>query len=292
MSAVIERERDLPVAAVSAPDRGQRHEARAVKVVWQRDVVRFRKDKARIISSMMQPLLFLFVLGKGLAAAMPRTNGLDFTTFLFPGTLATGVMFVAVFSGISIVWDREFGFLREMLVAPISRSSIVVGKCLGGATVATFQGLILLALAGLVGVPYNPLLILGCAVMIFLVAFSITAFGLVLAVRVKTIQAVMPLVQMLLTPLMFLSGSLFPVGAKLPLWLTIATRLNPISYAVAAMRTFVLHFIHTPAGAISSFQGGLTWGSFVVPTWLDIVVVVGCGLALLGAACALFAKTE
>jgi ABC-2 type transport system permease protein len=109
---------------------------------------------------------------------------------------------------------------------------------------------------------------------------------------VKTIQAVMPLVQMLLTPLMFLSGSLFPVGAKLPVWLSIATRINPLSYAVAAMRSVVLHFIHTPAGAVSSFQGGLTWGSFVVPAWLDVLVVAATGLVLLGVACAMFSKTE
>jgi ABC-2 type transport system permease protein len=284
--------RDLPVAVASASGRGLRHEARAVRVVWQRDLVRFWKDKARMFSSLIQPLLFLFVLGKGLAAAMPRTAGIDFTTFLFPGTLATGVMFTAVFSAISIVWDREFGFLREMLVAPISRSSIVIGKCLGGATVATLQGIVLLALAGLVHVPYNPVLMLGCVGLIFLVAFSITAFGMVLAVRVKTIQGVMPLVQMLLTPLMFLSGSLFPVGAKLPGWLAVATRLNPLSYSVAAMRTLVLHYVPAPPGAGAAFQGALTWGSYVVPFWLDVVVVLGTGLVLLAVSCALFSKTE
>ncbi len=176
-----------------------------------RDLQRFRAEKPRIVSSLMQPLLLLFVLGKGLASTVGvRPGGGDYTTFLFPGVIATGVMFTAVFSAISIVWDREFGFLREMLVAPIGRTSIVVGKCLGGATVSTFQGLIILALAGLVHVPYDPVLLVGCAVLVFLTAFSITAFGLLLAVRVQTVQAVMPLVQLLLTPLMFLSGALFP----------------------------------------------------------------------------------
>jgi ABC-2 type transport system permease protein len=283
---------DLPVVAVSTPGRGLRHEARAVRVVWQRDLVRFWKDKARMLSSLMQPLLFLFVLGKGLAAAMPRTGGIDYTTFLFPGTLATGVMFTAVFSAISIVWDREFGFLREMLVAPVSRSSIVVGKCLGGATVATLQGIVLLLLAGLVHVPYNPVLMVGCAGLIFLVAFSITAFGMVLAVRVRTIQAVMPLVQMLLTPLMFLSGSLFPVGAKLPAWLSVATRVNPLSYAVAAMRALVLHFVPAAPGTGAAFRGVITWGNYAVPAWLDVMVVLGTGLVLLAASCALFSKTD
>jgi ABC-2 type transport system permease protein len=239
----------------------------------------------------MQPLLLLFVLGKGLAATVGvRPGGGDYTTFLFPGVMATGVMFTAVFSAISIVWDREFGFLREMLVAPIGRTSIVVGKCLGGATVSTFQGLIILALAGLVDVPYNPVLLAGCAGLVFLTAFSITAFGLVLAVRVRTVQTVMPLVQLLLTPLMFLSGALFPAGGEIPGWLSVATRLNPMSYAVDAIRQLVMHFI--PAGDRPGLNGGLTWWGWQVPAWLDVVVVLAAGLVLLGTAAFAFARDD
>ena len=281
----------LPVAPVLAPARGLGHELRAIRVVWLRDLQRFWAEKARIASSLMQPLLLLFVLGKGLAATVgARPGGGDYTTFLFPGVMATGVMFTAVFSAISIVWDREFGFLREMLVAPIGRTSIVVGKCLGGATVSTFQGLIILALAGLVHVPYDPVLLAGCAGLVFLTAFSITAFGLVLAVRVQTVQTVMPLVQLLLTPLMFLSGSLFPAGGDIPGWLRVATRLNPMSYAVDAIRQLVVHFL--PAGDRPGLNGGLTWWGWPVPAWLDVVVVLAAGLALLGVAAIAFARDD
>jgi ABC-2 type transport system permease protein len=117
------------IAPVRVAARGPAHELRAVSVVWRRELYRFRTDRGRILSSFAQPLLFLFVLGKGLGANIPRGSfsGADYSTFLFPGVLATSVMFTAVFSAISIVWDRELGFLREMLVAPVSRSSIVLG---------------------------------------------------------------------------------------------------------------------------------------------------------------------
>src|SRR3712207_2663751 len=145
------------VAPVATPSTGIRHQARAAFVVWQREMIRFSHDRARILSSMAQPLLFLFVLGTGLSSLVRSgAPDVDFRTFLFPGVLATSVLFTAVFSGISMVWDREFGFLREMLVAPVSTTAILLGKCLGGATVATLQSVLILVLAGLVGVPYSP----------------------------------------------------------------------------------------------------------------------------------------
>jgi ABC-2 type transport system permease protein len=282
---------ELQVAPVSAPGQGLGHELRAIKVVWKRDLLRFRNERARIFSSLMQPLLFLFVLGKGLAAVVPTGDGTDYSTFLFPGVLITGVMFTAVFSAISIVWDREFGFLREMLVAPVRRSSIVIGKCLGSATIATFQGIAILSLAGLAHVPYHPLLLLGGVVLTFLVAFTVTAFGLVLAVRVQSLQTVMPIMQLLLTPLMFLSGSLFPIGGNIPAWLSLITKLNPLSYGVDATRTLFFHFL--PEGAIGeALAGGIRWFGWPVPPWLDIAIVLATGTALLSVACVLFSKTE
>ncbi|RZS90304.1 ABC-2 type transport system permease protein [Motilibacter rhizosphaerae] len=281
----------LAVAPVLPVASGPRHEARAALVVWRRDLLRFRTDRSRLVSSMVQPLLFLFVLGKGLGASLGTTGGLQYSTFLFPGTITTGVMFTAVFSAISIVWDREFGFLREMMVAPISRSSIVVGKCLGGASVATLQGIVLLALAGTVGVPYRPGLLLGCLAMLFLTAFAITAFGLVLAVDVQQVQTVMPRVQLLLMPLMFLSGSLFPVSGRLPTWLVVLTRINPMTYAVDAMRRIVLHDLpHHGAG--SPLARPVSWGGWTVPVPLEVLLVAGTGAALLAVACVMFSRTD
>ncbi len=276
-------------APVLVADRGARHELRAAGVVWQRDLIRFRTDRGRIASSFVQPLLFLFVLGKGLGASIGAGSfgGADYSTFLFPGVLATSVMFTAVFSAISIVWDRELGFLREMLVAPISRTSIVFGKCLGGATVATLQAVVLLALAGLVGVPYSLPMIVGAIGLLFLIAFSITAFGLLIAVRVQQIQTVMPRVQLLLTPLMFLSGAFFPVSGSLPAWLHALTLANPLTYGVDALRRLVLHHSGIPTAETS-----LHWGDTVVPIWVDVTVVVGTGGLLLALAAWLFSRTD
>jgi ABC-2 type transport system permease protein len=218
-------------------------------------------------------------------------HGADYKTFLFPGVIITGILFTAVFSAISIVWDREFGFLREMLVAPISSSSIVCGKCLAGGTIATGQSLLLIALAGLVHVPYQPALILGLIGVVFVTSFTMTAFGMVLAARIQSVQTLMPIVQMMLMPLMFLSGSLYPLGAGTPVWLDLVARFNPLSYAVTAARSLV--YAHLPRGtSTAQLFSGLTWMGWKVPAWLDVIVVGGVGIALLGLACALFARAE
>src|SRR5262249_51532498 len=151
---------DGQISAIE-PDQGRTSSARAVKVVWQRELIRFTNDRLRIVTSLLQPILYIFILGTGLSTLTNAgARSVNLRAFIYPGALGMAVMFTAVFSAASIVWDREFGFLREMLVAPISRSSIVVGKCLGGATVATLQGIVVLALAGLAGVPYTPTLML------------------------------------------------------------------------------------------------------------------------------------
>ena len=131
------RQRDTPIVRVHVPKRIVASELRAIKIVWRRELIRFKADRVRIVTSLVQPLLFLFVLGAGLQSSRaPGTHGVDLKTFMYPGILCMTVMFTALFSAASIVWDREFGFLREMMVAPVRRSSIVIGKCIGGATVA------------------------------------------------------------------------------------------------------------------------------------------------------------
>src|SRR5438270_6511186 len=174
--------RGMPVAAVSVPVRSSTSEFRAIKIVWQRELIRFSNDRLRIVTSLVQPFLFLFVLGSGLSRLTSAgTGGLSLRTFLYPGILAMAVMFTALFSAASIVWDREFGFLREMLVAPVRRSSIVIGKCLGGATVAASQGVIMIILAPLVHVPLSVGLVLAIFGLQLLLAFTITAFGVMVA---------------------------------------------------------------------------------------------------------------
>ena len=157
-------------------------------------------------------------------------------------------MFTAMFSAASIVWDREFGFLREMMVAPIRRSSIIIGKCLGGATVASLQGVILLCLAWAVHVPYSVTLVLGVLALQLLLAFSITAFGVMVAVRIKQMQAFMGVMQMVVMPMFFISGALFPV-VGLPVWLAVLNRLDPLTYAVDPMRKLVFNHLDISASA-------------------------------------------
>src|SRR6202167_5703843 len=173
------------LARPHVPARSVRSELRAIRAVCRRELIRFSRDRLRIVTSLVQPCLFLFVLGTGLSSLVSAsTHGVNFRTFIYPGVLCMAVMFTAMFSAASIVWDREFGFLREMMVAPVRRSSIVLGKCAGGATVATFQGLIVIAIAGLVEVPYELSLILELFALSMLLAFSITAFGMMAAARI------------------------------------------------------------------------------------------------------------
>ncbi|MGH3818644.1 MAG: ABC transporter permease [Pseudonocardiaceae bacterium] len=283
---------DITVASVRVPAAGLRHQARAAFVVWQREMIRFTKDRGRMVTSLVQPVLFLFVLGAGLSSIIRAGNGsVGFTTFLFPGVLATSVLFSAAFSGISMVWDREFGFLREMLVAPVSTTAILTGKCVGGATVATLQSLVLLALAGLVGVPYAPVMMLSLAGLLFLMAFMITALGMVLAARITQVQSAMPMVQLIITPLMFMSGALFPLYG-LPTWLTVLTHLNPMTYAVEPMRAVVFDQLQVDPATRATLDPGILWNGWQVPVSLQVVLVSVASVGLLVAAVARFARTE
>jgi ABC-2 type transport system permease protein len=278
---------------VAVPERSVRHDLRAVSIVWRRELIRFRTDRLRAITSLVQPVLFLFVLGTGLSRLASRglPVGVDFRTFIYPGVLAMSVLFTSIFSAASIVWDREFGFLREMLVAPVRRWAIVVGKCLGGATVATFQGLIFLALAGVAHVPYDPLLLLTLVGELLLLSFTLTAFGVMMAARIKQIQAFMALTQLFVLPLFFLSGALYPLNG-LPTWLTVLTRIDPLTYIVDPMRSAV--FAHLPVSplAVQALSPGITWFGWVVPLGLSLTMVAFMGAAMLAIAIAEFRKTE
>jgi len=292
-SAVTEAlEPQTPVVRVHVPKRSLASELRAIKIVWRRELIRYRSDRLRMVTTLVQPLLFLFVLGAGLQSiARFGTHGVSLKTFIYPGILCISVMFTAMFSAASIVWDREFGFLREMMVAPIRRSSIVVGKCLGGATVAGFQGLIVIALAGLVHVPYDPLLLLGIFLLQLALAFAITAFGVMIAVRIKQMQSFMGVMQMVVMPMFFISGALFPV-AGLPAWLAVLNRLDPLTYAVDPMRRLVFNHLTISPAARRVLDPGVTWWSWHVPVLLEVGVIIALGLGMLGIAIWEFSTTE
>jgi ABC-2 type transport system permease protein len=280
------------IVRVTVPKRTFASELRAIKIVWRRELIRYRSDRLRMVTTLIQPLLFLFVLGSGLQQlSAASTHGVDLKTFIYPGILCISVMFTAMFSAASIVWDREFGFLREMMVAPVRRSSIIIGKCLGGATVASFQGVIVIALAGFVGVPYDPLLIIGIFILQLLLAFSITAFGVMVAVRIKQMQSFMGVMQMIVMPMFFISGALFPV-ANLPGWLTVLNRIDPLTYAVDPMRRLVFNHLDISTAARQALDPGVTWFGWHVPALLEAAMIVALGLVMLGVAIWEFSSTE
>jgi daunorubicin resistance ABC transporter membrane protein len=278
---------------VSVPERTLRADLRAAGIVWRRELIRFRRDRLRAVVSLIQPVLFLFVLGTGLSTLASRgmPPGVNFKTFLYPGVVAMSVLFTAIFSAGSIVWDREFGFLREMLVAPVSRSAIVVGKCLGGATIATLQAVVILALAGLAGVPYNPVVLLTLVGEALLVAFTLTAFGVMMAARIKQFQAFMALTQMLVMPLFFLSGALYTLSS-LPAWLSVLTRIDPLTYVVGPMRHAVFSHLNLTPAAEQLLSPNITWNGWPVPLWLSLGIVAVMGLGMMTVAIVEFSKTE
>jgi ABC-2 type transport system permease protein len=280
------------VAAVAVPRRTFALDVRAVKIVVQRDLIRTTQDRTRFIAALVQPLLFLFVLGSGLSSLTSGATGsLDLRTFMFPGILATSTLFTAIFSAVSLVWDREFGFLREMLVAPVRRSSIILGKALGGATIATAQGVVVLCLAPLVDVPLSVGLVVTLLAEVFLLSFTLTALGLAVVARIQQVQTVMGIMQVLILPLSFLSGALYPLS-NLPGWLSITVRLNPLTYAVHPVRTAVFARLSMPPEVRARLNPPITWGGWVVPTWLQILLVAGIGMTLLGIAVSQFQKVE
>ncbi len=281
-----------PIVRVSVPQRSLRSELRAIKVVWRRELIRYRADRLRMVTTLVQPFLFLFVLGTGLqSVAAAGTHGVNLKTFIYPGILCIAVMFTAMFSAASIVWDREFGFLREMMVAPIRRSSIVIGKVIGGASVACIQGIVIIAIAPLVHVPYNAVMILEVFFLQLLLAFSITAFGVMIAARIKQMQSFMGVMQMIVTPMFFISGALFPV-AGLATWLAILNRLDPLTYAVDPMRRAVFSHLNISPAASHALNSGVTWFGWRVPTLLEAAVIVILGLIMLGIAIWEFSASE
>jgi ABC-2 type transport system permease protein len=260
---------DLPTADGPSPVA----ELRTIGMVWQRELIRFERNRTRILTGLVQPVLFLFVLGWGMSSLVGTTGGFDFKKFVFPGIVAMSVVTTAIFSAISIVWDREFGFLREMLVAPVRRSSLVVGKTAGGATVATAQGTIMLVLAPLIGVRLTPLMVGEVIALELLMAVALTAFGVFVASRIERIEGFQVVMQLVLLPMLFLSGALFPLN-NLPVWLTVLTRINPLTYAVAPLRQVVFAVQDIPPAAAARFSAQVTIFGHTLSIWTEIAIVV------------------
>ncbi len=215
-----------------------------IAILWLRQLKRYFRSRARILGSLGQPILFLIALGFGFGPVYEKAGGGDYIQFLAPGVICMGILFIAIFSGIEIIWDRQFGFLKETLVAPVSRFRIMLGRTLGGATVATVQGIFVFIISVIAGFRPESLLMVPVALLImFLIALLFTAIGTALACLLEDMQGFQLIMNFLVMPLFFLSGALFPLDTA-PTVLSLIARFDPLSYGVDALRATLLGVAH------------------------------------------------
>jgi ABC-2 type transport system permease protein len=257
---------------------------RVTYALWLREVKLFLRERTRIIGMIGQPLLYLLIFGWGISSAL-RFNqepDLNYVLFLYPGILGMSVLFTSIFSGISIIWDREFGFLKEVLVAPAPRWAVAGGKVLGGATVATVQSAILLVLAPLAGVYPTPLMVLELLLLCFLLSCAMTSLGVAIAARMRSMQGFQMVMNFLVMPLYFLSGAIFPVK-QAPAVMQPLMVLDPLTYGVDALRIVVMSGTPTSASPAALMLGNL---------YTDVAVMVLVAVVLAGVAALSFSRME
>lgn len=208
----------------------------AIYTMWLRQVKRYWRTRSRIIGSLGQPVLFLVALGFGLGPIYAQAGGGSYIDFLVPGVIAMSVLFSAMFSGLEVIWDKQFGFLKETLVAPVPRWQIMLGKTLGGATISMFQGLVVFLVTLIFGFrPYSGPQVLVALVFMFLIAFLFTALGVTIASKLEDMQAFPLIMNFIIMPIFFLSGALFPLDG-LPRVLGGVLKFNPLTYGVDGLR--------------------------------------------------------
>ncbi|MDQ6724459.1 MAG: ABC transporter permease [Thermoproteota archaeon] len=210
--------------------------------IWLREFKVFLREKSRLVASTFTPLLWLFVLGGGLGSTVStpfHTPNIDYQKFIFPGIVIMSVIFSSVFFGAYIIWDRKFDFLKSVMVAPVRRSTIFLGKTFGGMTTSLIQAFILLAIGVIIGINYTPSSILSFIVIVLLLSFALTSLGLAIGSYMESLEGFQLIISFVVFPLYFLSGALFPLD-NIPIWLSILTSINPATYAVEALRSAIL----------------------------------------------------
>ena len=210
-----------------------------IYIIWLRDLIRYVRQRSRLYSSIARPILWLFILGSGLRPSFGAVQGFNYTQFIFPGIIAMALIFTAIQSAISVIWAREFGFLKEILVAPVPRTAVALGKAFAGSTLAVIQGTLILIFAPLVKVPiawYNILVLIPA---MFLISFALVGIGIIIASRMTSFEGFGTIMNFLVMPMFFLSGAVFPV-AGLPAWLKYVVYANPLTYGVDLLRNIVL----------------------------------------------------
>ncbi|MEP6946542.1 MAG: ABC transporter permease [Acidobacteriota bacterium] len=212
----------------------------AIYILWLRELKRYIRSRAMIVASLGQPLLYLLVLGFGLGPVFQKAGNGSYLQFVAPGVIGMSVLFTSVFSGIGLLWDRQFGFLKETLVAPVPRWTVMLGKTLGGATVATIQGLVVLIICLIAGFRPVSWLMLPLAVgFMIMTAIVFAGLGVAIGSMLKDIQGMQLIMNFVVLPIYFLSGALFPLEG-LPSALNFLTRIDPLSYGVDGLRNVLL----------------------------------------------------
>jgi ABC-2 type transport system permease protein len=250
-------------------------ELQAIYVMWLRQMKRFLRAKGRIVSTIVEPLFFLFILGFGFnIAVFPGMEG-SYINFLAPGIIAMAILFSSMFTGVSVLWDKQFGFLQEVLVAPVSRLSIVIGRTLGGATVALFQGIIILVIALWLGVPIVNIwgLLLTLVIMVLL-SFTAVGFGLIIASKMQDFEGFQSIMNLILMPLLFLSSAFYPINESLPVWLRTLSYCNPVFYMIDGIR------------------GSLTGVNNILHPLVDLAIISVLCVVIMGLGSYFFSKSE
>ena len=264
-----------------------------VRVIWLREVLIYVRDRPRMISAFVMPIMMLVMFGEGLGnsiATLP--GGIGYRQFIFPGMVAMIVLMNSVFSGVSIVTDRQFGFLREILVAPVSRTAICFGKITGGATIALVNGMVMFVIAPFLGIELTLEIVAKLIGLIALVSFMLTGVGVAMGSRLRSVESFQMLSQVAIMPAMFLSGIFFPIN-NVPLWMDVLVKLNPVTYAVAPIREIALSEQLKALPADVPFQiTHVDWFGYTLSTWEEIGVVVIFGVAMLTIAIRAIRTTE
>ncbi len=270
---------------------------RVIYTIWLREFKTFIRERSRMVGMVGQPLLYLLILGKGITASMSLNGapgGMDYLRFMYPGIIGMSVLFTSIFSAVSIIWDREFGFLKEVQVAPVPRWAVAVGKVLGGATVATIQSAILIILAPLAGLSLSIWIIIKIILLSFLMSFAVTSLGISIAARMESMQGFQMIMNFLVMPLYFLSGGMFPVNTA-PEWMKTLMVIDPLTYGVDAIRTVVFSGtmvnigpgIQKPLLEIAKQAGLVRWSLS-----LDIAVLMAVAFVLVTIGTLSFSRAE
>jgi ABC-2 type transport system permease protein len=268
---------------------------KVIYTIWLRETKLALRERARIVATVAQPLIYLGILGRGITSGMRLTNAgnVDYIKFMYPGVIGMSILFTSIFAAISIIWDREFGFLKEVLVAPVPRWAVAVGKSFGGATIALSQVAILICIGPLIGISLTPLIVLQMLFLGFLMSVAVTSLGVIVASRMASMQSFQMVMNFLVMPLYFLSGAMFPMSSA-PSWMKTLMSFDPLTYGVDAIRNvmFAETVIVAEGAARSLVDVARSSGLIRWTLALDVTLMFTTAVLLTAAGAWTFSKSQ